>query len=167
MDEEFHYFRFTGRICACDWAQHKPASQLCAVPLFQACIQCRAAEPQPSDSACFAQLPPDAAGEMLADLRAALEPAGLICFGGLPASATLGGVRLDAIAAALGTRLLAGQGDLLDASAAEVGVRFFLSLKNMSKPLGARERLHGRIRNCKTSSSGCLSRCCLSSGQPS
>jgi hypothetical protein len=68
------------------------------------------------------QLPPDAPGRLLRELRGALEPGGLRVFGGLPRDGVLQGVRLDAVAAALGTRLVAGQRDLLDASAAEVGV---------------------------------------------
>lgn len=66
------------------------------------------------------QLPPDAPGQLLRDLRETLEPGGLRVFGGLPRDGVLQGVRLDAVAAALGTRLVAGQRDLLDASAAEV-----------------------------------------------
>lgn len=66
------------------------------------------------------QLPPDAPGQLLRELRDILEPGGLRVFGGLPRDGVLQGVRLDAIAAALGTRFIAGQRDLLDASAAEV-----------------------------------------------
>lgn len=67
------------------------------------------------------QLPADAPGRLLRELRDVLEPAGLRVFGGLPRDGVLQGVRLDAVAAALGTRFIAGQRDLLDASAAEVG----------------------------------------------
>ena len=66
------------------------------------------------------QLPADAPGRLLRELREALEPGGLRVFGGLPHDGVLQGVRLDAVAAGLGTRFVAGQRDLLDASAAEV-----------------------------------------------
>ena len=69
---------------------------------------------------CCLKLPPDAPGQMLQQLRDSLEPAGLHVFGGLPRDDVLRSVRLDAVAAAIGTKLIAGQEALLDASAAEV-----------------------------------------------
>lgn len=66
------------------------------------------------------QLPPEAPGELLREVQEALGQGGLRVFGGLPRDTVLQGVRLDAVAAALGTRFIAGQAELLDASAAEV-----------------------------------------------
>lgn len=67
-----------------------------------------------------AQLPPEAPGEVLAELRAVLDGSGLACFGGLPRDGLLGSVRLDAVAAHLRAQLFAGCEALLDAAADKV-----------------------------------------------
>ncbi len=70
-----------------------------------------------------AQLPAEGTGEALEGMRAALKPAGIRCFGGLPTSDTLHRVRLDAIAAGCHTRLIAGRQLMLDASFGNVRTR--------------------------------------------
>ncbi len=75
-----------------------------------------------SPACLHAQLPPEAPGEALAELRATLDGSGLACFGGLPRDGLLGNVRLDAVAAHLRAQLFAGHEALLDAAADKVNL---------------------------------------------
>mmetsp|Transcript_4754 Transcript_4754/g.13675 ORF Transcript_4754/g.13675 Transcript_4754/m.13675 type:complete len:790 (-) Transcript_4754:298-2667(-) len=65
-------------------------------------------------------VPAEGVEETIGKMQAAMEPAGIRCFGGLPQSDTLHRVRLDAVAAGCDTYLLAGQDLMLDSSYSDV-----------------------------------------------